>query len=162
MLALARGARTAAGWVHRRAKVEDLPERLVSQRDGIRAAVRVHPVLAALAALGKWGFDYVVLICVLEALSVKPEPSLVLLAYAAAALLALIPLTPGGLGFVEAGLTGLLVVAGIDAGAAAAATLAYRLVSYWLPLPVGLVAYWLGRRAYPAGPPAAATPTLDA
>ena len=66
LLAVARGARTAAGWVHRRAKLEDLPERLVSQRDGIRAAVRVHPVLAALAALGKWGFDYVVLICVLR------------------------------------------------------------------------------------------------
>ena len=48
--------------MHRRAKVEDLPERLLGQRDGIRAAVRVHPVLAALAALGKWGFDYVVLI----------------------------------------------------------------------------------------------------
>ena len=74
LVAVARGARTAAGWVHRRAKVEDLPERLLGQRDGIRAAVRVHPVLAALAALGKWGFDYVVLISVLQALSVKPDP----------------------------------------------------------------------------------------
>jgi uncharacterized protein (TIRG00374 family) len=119
----------------------------------------VHPVLGALAALGKWGFDYLVLISVLQALDVRPEPSLVLLAYAAAALLALIPLTPGGLGFVEAGLTGLLVVAGIGAGEAAAATLAYRLVSYWLPLPVGLVAYWLGRRAFPAA--TAPAPSLD-
>jgi uncharacterized protein (TIRG00374 family) len=160
LLALARGGRTAAGWVHRRAAFEDLPERLLVQRDGIEAAVRAHPVLAALAALGKWGFDYLVLISVLQALDVRPQPSLVLLAYAAAALLALIPLTPGGLGFVEAGLTGLLVVAGVDAGDAAAATLAYRLVSYWLPLPVGLVAYWLGRRAFPPGP-AAAAPTLD-
>jgi uncharacterized protein (TIRG00374 family) len=156
VLAVARGVRTAAGWIHRGARFEQLPERLLVQRDGIRAAVRTHPVLAGLAALGKWGFDYLVLLSVLQALSVHPEPSLVLLAYAAAALLALIPLTPGGLGFVEAGLTGLLVVAGIDAGAAAAATLAYRLVSYWLPLPVGVVAYWLGRRAFPAGPPAAA------
>jgi len=161
LLAVARGARAAGGWVHRREKLEDLPERLIRQRDGISAAVRVHPVLAALAALGKWGFDFLVLIAVLEALSVKPEPSLVLLAYAAASLLALIPLTPGGLGFVEAGLTGLLVLAGVNAGAAAAATLAYRLVSYWLPLPVGLVAYWVGRRAFPAAPPTAATPTLE-
>ena len=161
LLAVARGARTAGGWVHRRERLENLPERLLAQRDGVRRAVSVHPVLAGLAAIGKWGFDYVVLISVLQALSVKPSPSLVLLAYAAAALLALIPLTPGGLGFVEAGLTGLLVVAGVAAGPAAAATLAYRLVSYWLPLPVGLVAYWLGRRAYPARRPPAATPSLD-
>src|SRR4051794_11060081 len=159
--AVARAGRAAAGWVHRRDRVEDLPERLLVQRDGIRAAVQAHPVLAALAAVGKWGFDFLVLLSVLQALDVKPQPSLVLLAYAAAALLALIPLTPGGLGFVEAGLTGLLVLAGVDAGAAAASTLASRLVSYWLPLPVGLGAYLLGRRAFPAGPPAAATPTLD-
>ena len=28
------------------------------------------------------------------------------------------------------------------------ATLAYRLISFWLPLPVGAVAYWLARRRY--------------
>ena len=87
----------------------------------------------------------------LQGLDVHAEPTLVLLAYAAAALLALIPLTPGGLGFVEAGLTGLLILAGVGAGDAAAATLAYRLVSYWLPLPVGLAGYWLGRHRYGSG-----------
>ena len=55
--------------------------------------------------------------------------------------LAMIPITPGGLGFVEAGLAGLLVVAGVDGGRAALAVLAYRLVSYWLPLPIGGAAY---------------------
>ena len=39
-----------------------------------------------------------------------------LLAYCGAMLLALIPFTPGGLGFVEAGLTGLLTLAGTSAG----------------------------------------------
>jgi uncharacterized protein (TIRG00374 family) len=59
----------------------------------------------------------------------------------------MIPITPGGLGFVEAGLTGTLVLAGVDAAAAATATLAYRLASFWLPLPGGAIAYWLfGRR----------------
>ena len=158
LLAVARGVRGAAGWVHRRERLEELPARLLAQRDGVRAAVAAHPLVAGLSALGKWGFDFLALVCVLQALGLHPEPPLVLLAYAAAALLALIPLTPGGLGFVEAGLTGLLVLAGIGAGDAAATTLAYRLVSYWLPLPVGLVAYWLGRRAFKSGPPAA---TLD-
>ena len=138
LLALGRGARAAAGWVGKRDRLEDLPAHLLIQRDGIRRAVVEHPFVAGLAAVGKWGFDYLALICVLQGLAVHADPALVLLAYAAAALLALIPLTPGGLGFVEAGLTGLLVLAGVGAGDAAAATLAYRLVSYWLPLPAGL------------------------
>ena len=51
------------------------------------------------------------------------------------------PITPGGLGFVEVGLVGFLGFAGMEPGAALVATLAYRLVAYWLPLPVGAVAY---------------------
>jgi uncharacterized protein (TIRG00374 family) len=160
VLAAGRAARAAAGWVKQRDRLEDLPERLLVQRDGIRSAVAAHPVVAGLSALGKWGFDYLALICVLQGLAIHPAPAAVLLAYAAAALLALIPLTPGGLGFVEAGLTGLLVLAGVGAGDAAAATLAYRLVSYWLPLPVGLVGYWLGRHRYGPGTPAADTGTV--
>jgi uncharacterized protein (TIRG00374 family) len=75
----------------------------------------------------------------------------VLLAFCAAQLLAQIPVTPGGLGFVEAGLTALLTLAGVGAGAAVLATFAYRLVSYWLPLPVGMVAWILHRRRYGTG-----------
>ena len=150
--------RAVAGWAGKRDRFADLPERLLVQRDGVRRAVSERPVIAALAGLGKWGFDYLALICVLEALKVRPEPALVLLAYSAAALLALIPLTPGGLGFVEAGLTGLLVLAGVSAGEAAAATLAYRLVSYWLPLPAGLVGFWLGRRRYGSDAPGRTVP----
>jgi putative heme transporter len=152
LLAVGRGARAAAGWVGQRHRLEQLPARLLVQRDGVRSAVAAHPFVASLAAIGKWGFDYLALLCVLKGLAIHAEPSLVLLAYAAAALLALIPLTPGGLGFVEAGLTGLLILAGVNAGDAAAATLAYRLVSYWLPLPAGLAGYALGRHRYGATP----------
>jgi hypothetical protein len=76
---------------------------------------------------------------------------LVLLAYVASMLLGMIPLTPGGLGFVEAGLTTLLVVAEVTARDAALATLAYRLISYWLPLPAGVVAAALHRRRFGRG-----------
>jgi uncharacterized protein (TIRG00374 family) len=61
----------------------------------------------------------------------------------------MIPLTPGGLGFVEAGLVGMLILAGVGAGNATVATLAYRLVSFWLPIPVGGAGYALFRRRYP-------------
>jgi hypothetical protein len=160
LLLVGRSARAAAGMVGRREPLDDLPERLLLQRDALRRAFSWHPWLAFLAALGKWGFDYLALLCVLAALSAQPEPALVLLAYAAASLLGMIPLTPGGLGFVEAGLAGLLVLAGVSAGDAAVATLAYRLISFWLPLPVGAVAWWLARRRYgPVDPEASEATT---
>ena len=127
-------------------RVTDLPERLIRQRDQIRTAFTEHPFVAFFATIGKWAFDYLVLICILAALDLRPQPALVLLAYGAAQILSLIPATPGGIGFGEAGLVGLLALAGVDAGTAAVATLGYRLVSYWLPLPAGLVAYVLARR----------------
>jgi uncharacterized membrane protein YbhN (UPF0104 family) len=160
LLLVGRSARAAAGLVGRSEQLENLPERLLLQRDALRRAFSLHPWLAFLAALGKWGFDYLALLCVLAALSAQPEPALVLLAYAAASLLGMIPLTPGGLGFVEAGLAGLLVLAGVSAGDAAVATLAYRLISFWLPLPVGAVAWWLARRRYgPVDPEASEATT---
>ena len=77
-----------------------------------------------------------------------PRWSLVLLAFCAAQLLAQIPVTPGGLGFVEAGLTATLALAGVGAGDAVLATFAYRLFTYWLPLPLGLLGAVLHRRRY--------------
>ena len=101
-----------------------------------------------LAAGGSAGFDYLALLAALLAVHASPQPSLVLIGYAGAELLALVPFTPGGLGFVEGGLVGMLTLAGVPGKAALAATLLYRLVSYWLPLPTGAVAYGLFRRRY--------------
>ena len=78
----------------------------------------------------------------------SPRPSLVLLAYAAANIIALFPLTPGGLGIVEASLSGLLILTGVRPGYALLATLAYRVASYWLPLLAGPPAYLLFRHRY--------------
>ena len=123
-------------------------ERLLAQRDGLRAAFGARWPFALCADIAKPGFDYLGLLCCLAAVGARPNPSLVVLAYSAAMLLALIPFTPGGLGFVEAGLTGLLTLAGTTAHQAVVATLAYRLIVFWLPLPLGGVAYLLNRRRY--------------
>jgi uncharacterized protein (TIRG00374 family) len=72
----------------------------------------------------------------------------VLLAYAATAVLALLPLTPGGLGIVEASLSGLLVLANVPSANAVVATLAFRVGSYWIPTLAGGVCYFLYRRRY--------------
>jgi uncharacterized membrane protein YbhN (UPF0104 family) len=45
--------------------------------------------------------------------------------------------TPGGLGAVEALLTGALIGVGVDSAVAVAAVLTFRLVTFWLPIPFG-------------------------
>lgn len=140
--------RWAAGRVGKGDRFAELPASLLEQRDGLRRTFAERPFLAVLSAIGKWAFDYAALLCILAGLGVHPNAPLVLLAYASANLLGMIPLTPGGLGFVEAGLVGLLTLAGIAAGIAAVATFAYRLVGFWLPLPAGLLSYVLARRRH--------------
>ena len=134
--------------VRRHRQVTGLPEELLANRDFVRATVGERWQRAVLAAAANTGFDYLALLFALRAVGADPRPSLVLLAYTAAALLALVPFTPGGVGFVEAGLVGMLTLAGVSGGDALAATLLYRLVSYWLPLPAGGLAYLLFRRRY--------------
>ncbi len=126
-----------------------LPERLVSERDLIVSVVGERWKRALLASIGRWMLDLAVLIVALEAIGARPAMSLVLLSYFASQLLAQIPITPGGLGFVEAGLTATLALAGVNGGDAVLATLAYRLISYWLPIPAGGVAWLMFRRRYP-------------
>jgi uncharacterized protein (TIRG00374 family) len=135
--------------LRRRPPMTDLPDRLLAERNLILEVLGRRWWEALLASVGRWFFDYLALVAALAAVGVNiPRPSLVLLAFVAAQLLAQIPLTPGGLGFVEAGLTGTLALAGVPGGAAVLVALAYRLVSYWLPLPAGLAAWILHRRRY--------------
>jgi hypothetical protein len=132
----------------RHKKTSGLDRRLLHQRDAIRSALGRNWRRAVLLIGGRLGFDYACLLCALRATGSDPNPSLVLLAYAAAQIIALVPITPGGLGIVEASLSGLLVLAGVSGAKAVVATLAYRLASYWLPMLAGGIAYPLYRRRY--------------
>jgi uncharacterized protein (TIRG00374 family) len=129
------------------ARLSGLPSRLLRERDRILDTLGPQWLRALLATTGRWAFDYATLLAALAAVGSHPRAALVLLAFCAAQLLSQIPITPGGLGFVEAGLTATLTLAGVAAADAVLATFAYRLFSYWLPLPVGLVAYVVHRRA---------------
>jgi uncharacterized protein (TIRG00374 family) len=131
---------------HRGPDQHRLPDRLLAERDRILQTFGPRWKGAAAATAGRWLFDYLTLLAALAAVGAHARPGLVLLAFCGAQVLAQIPLTPGGLGFVEAGLTGMLALAGVSAGAAVVATFAYRLFSYWLPLPLGLVGAVLHRR----------------
>ena len=127
--------------VRRRRKVSELPARLLNVRNFVRATIGRRWKAAVVSASGSTALDFIALLCMLKAIGAQPQPALIVLAYASAGLLALIPLTPGGLGFVEAGLVGTLTLAGLTAQQAVVATLAYRLASYWLPIPAGGIAY---------------------
>jgi uncharacterized protein (TIRG00374 family) len=126
----------------------DLPQKLLLARNQMRTTLGRDWWKALLFSVGNWAFDYGALLAALWAVGARPRPSLVLLAYVGAAVLGMIPITPGGLGFVEAGLAATLALAGVPAAEAALAVLAYRLVSYWLPLPAGGIAYVAYRRRY--------------
>jgi uncharacterized protein (TIRG00374 family) len=148
LLLVGRAACWSIRHVLRREPAADLPELLLAQRDRMKDTFGRRWWVALTGAVGKVGFDYAALICCLAAVGARPNPSLVLLAYVSGALLALIPITPGGLGFVEAGLTGMLALAGVSGNQAVVSTLAYRLVSFWIPLPAGGIAYLLFRHRY--------------
>jgi hypothetical protein len=141
---LVQGVRNRA--MRGRPPLERLPETLIEERNLIRTVIGDRWWEALLAAIGRWALDFGALLAVLAALGVDANPALVLLAYVSANLLGMLPLTPGGLGFVEAGLTATLALAGVGPGDALVATLAYRLVSFWLPMPFGALAIPLHRR----------------
>ena len=148
---------TVVGWINRRLGRTGGPtvEGIVRQRDQMVSSLGARWRAALAAAVGNWLLDYFALVCALKACGVDPRLSLVLLAYAVAAVLGMVPITPGGVGFVEAGLTAMLVLSGVPGEKALLATLAYRIASYWLPLPAGLGAHFIFRHRYgkTAGPP---------
>jgi len=138
----------------KRPRIEGLPERLLEQRNVIRSVLGQQWWQATLLSVGRLLFDYLCLLFCVRAVGADPRPSLILLAYAVAGVIGLLPITPGGIGVVEASLAGFLALAGLDGAQAVLATLAYRLASYWLPMLTGPVAYAAFRYRYrdPGGP----------
>lgn len=69
-------------------------------------------------------------------------------AYTTERLLTLLPLTPGGVGFVETAAIAVLTAFGADAAAAAAGVILFRIFTYVIEIPLGAVvtATWFARR----------------
>ena len=146
---LARALGALQRLLRRRAAASDeLSERVFAERDLLRQRLDGAWPQAMATAAGRWIFDFLGLYFALLAVGSRPPLYVALLAYSAAQLLGQLPLTPGGVGVVEAGLTGTLALAGVAAAPAALAVLAYRLAVYWLPLPIGLIAWLWHRHRY--------------
>jgi uncharacterized membrane protein YbhN (UPF0104 family) len=103
-----------------------------------------HP-LVLVGAVGYWAWDNAVLWATFHAFGASPAVSILLMGYLIGQLGGLLPL-PGGLGGIDGGLFGTLVVYGTAAATTAAAVLAYRVILFWLPLLVGGVAFASLRR----------------
>jgi uncharacterized membrane protein YbhN (UPF0104 family) len=96
-------------------------------------------------AIGYWAFDNAVLWATFHAFGLAPPITVLLMGYLIGQLGGLLPL-PGGVGGIDGGLIGTLVVYGVPAAATAAAVLAYRVILFWLPLLGGAIAFTSLRR----------------
>jgi uncharacterized protein (TIRG00374 family) len=70
----------------------------------------------------------------------------VLAVFAVTRLVTIVPITPGALGVAELSYVAGLTAVGVGAGAAAGAVLLFRLLTWFLPIPLGLCAWLVWRR----------------
>jgi len=98
-------------------------------------------VRATLWAAANWLLDAAALETFLAAFGHPLHPVELFVAYGIGNVLAAVPVVPGGLGIVEASTASLLVGFEVPASVATLAVLAWRLVQFWLPIPVGAGAY---------------------
>jgi hypothetical protein len=109
---------------------------------------------AVFFASGNWLLDAASLFVFLGAFGRWVNPVALLVAYGVANIAAAIPFTPGGLGVLELTLIGILVGFGPPRAIVILGVVAWRLVNFWLPIPVGGISYLSLRVHPPAGNPA--------
>jgi uncharacterized protein (TIRG00374 family) len=121
---------TASRFVHQTAdRIQDLAQQPELVRRGV------------LWAAANWLLDAAALWVFLRAFGTTLNPINLIVAYGVTGVLAAIPITPGGLGVVETALPSLLVTFGAPASTAGVAVLAWRLVQFWMPIPLGGISY---------------------
>jgi uncharacterized protein (TIRG00374 family) len=76
-------------------------------------------------------------------LAVGSEPGLpvLLVVYGLGNLLAVLPITPGGVGIVESAMVSALVLTGTHPGAALLGVVGWRVLEYWLPILAAGISY---------------------
>jgi uncharacterized protein (TIRG00374 family) len=148
-------AARAANWLKgtfRRAPVKWNGETFARFRDEAIELIRRRWLFLTLATLANHLTVFLVLEAALRAVGVPRSHVTIVEAFAAWALarvLGSIPITPGGVGFVELGLTGALVAFGASNAEAVAATLIYRFLTTIPTIVLGLLAagtWKVGRR----------------
>jgi uncharacterized protein (TIRG00374 family) len=143
---LAVGGPVPAGAGRTRRAVREVRKALVGGAAEAVQIVRSRNLLVIAGSLGYWAWDNAVLWATFHAFGFSPPVTVILLGYLIGQLGGLLPL-PGGLGGIDGGLIGTLIVYGAPAAPTAAAVLAYRVILFWLPLVVGAIGFAMLRRA---------------
>ena len=143
---LGAGGPVSAGAGRTRKAMKEVRKALVGGAREAVQIVRSRNLLVIAGSLGYWAWDNAVLWATFQAFGFSPPITVILLGYLIGQLGGLLPL-PGGLGGIDGGLIGTLIVYGTPAAATAAAVLVYRVILFWLPLLVGAVAFISLRRA---------------
>jgi uncharacterized membrane protein YbhN (UPF0104 family) len=112
--------------------------------EGAWAAAR-HPTWRLLGAIGFFCLDMSALWAACAATGHRLGFLAALIAYCIGYLATAIPM-PAGLGVLDSGLAGALVLYGLPAPAAVGAVLVYHAISIWVPGLGGLVAWWVSPR----------------
>jgi uncharacterized membrane protein YbhN (UPF0104 family) len=112
----------------------------IGVREAEHTVLTRHAGWRGLAALGYLGFDIAVLWIALKALGHPPSVAALVMAYSIGYAANSLP-APGGIGVLDAGLTGALVLYGVAPVHAAAAVLIYHAIAFWVPGLGGLYAY---------------------
>ena len=120
------------------------PRWIAAIATGVREAEQTtfnrHPSWRLLGALGYLAFDIAVLWVLLRAVGHAPSIAVVVLAYSVGYAANSLPI-PGGIGVLDAGLTGALVLYGVSPVHAAAAVIVYHAIAFWIPGLGGMAAY---------------------
>jgi uncharacterized protein (TIRG00374 family) len=126
-----------------RVKPDQIEAVLLRIGDSLRALgqSRERRNSAIVWAIANWLLDAASLWSFLAALGKYVNPVELFAAYGIANVLAVIPITPGGLGFVEASLPLVLTSFGVVKNVSLLGVLGWRLVNFWLPIPVGALCY---------------------
>jgi hypothetical protein len=143
IIVLALGAGQAAGALQRRSMRAKLVAAAGAVGDGVGEAMRLLKTgdpMIYLGAAGYMLFDVAMLgVCFTAFGHDVPPAGVLLVAYIVGQLGGLIPI-PGGIGGVDGGLIGTLVLYGVDPGDAAVAVIAYRGLLLTIPALLGLPA----------------------
>ncbi len=116
-----------------------LVQRLASRLRELLADPPLMRRVAVWATLN-WLLDAASLWMMLRAFGVSPRVDSLLVAFCIANISAVIPITPGGLGVLDATLVAMLALFGYGNTAGVAVPL-YRVAQYFLPIPIGFVMY---------------------
>jgi uncharacterized protein (TIRG00374 family) len=115
--------------------------------EGFRFALSLftHPSrggLAVLGAAGFWAASIGVLWASFHAFGVHVPIAVVVQGFFLGMVANLFPLAPAGVGAVDAGMIGAFVLFGLPEETVFPAVLIFRLVSFWMPIPPGILAFF--------------------